>query len=110
MIFPTVLFLSVAPNLLIDEPIDEKPLLRSENPLVSALEGLLVFESLLQPLPPTLPTDRKPLVKAEVDLVKAESNTFPDLFVNSLAESNGFVTAVVKVRLERAGRRKIQSN
>lgn len=107
-----------------DDPIEEKPLLRSENPLVSALE---VFDAGPDPaaLAPLLaesrppPTERKLFVKAEVDLEKAESKTLPDLLVSSLAESRGFVTAVVKVRFDRAemrgcrrrniwGRRKIK--
>ena len=103
MIFPTVLFLSVVPSLLIDDPIDENPLFRSEKPLEKALAGLLLFGSVAPPAPPT---ERKPFVKAEVDLVNAESNTFPDLLVNSLAESSGFATAVVSVRFERAGQGK----
>ena len=112
-ILPTVLFLRVVPNLFIDDPMDEKPLLRSEKPLERALE-VVDPEPRLAALPPpppppppfvgskAPPTVRNPLVKAEVDLEKAESKTLPDLLVNSLAESRGFVTAEAKVFLDRA--------
>ena len=104
-IFPTVLFFSDAPNLLIEEPIEENPLFKSEKPFEKAYVPLPPFPLLLPPPPPPPPppTERSPLVKAEEDLVKAESKTLPDLVVSSLAESNGFVTAVAKLRFERAG-------